>query len=354
MVRSKWLAAQVVCSVLVVVIVVIRWERIQWNTIFSFVAALALIAWMGISERPRALESERRPHAGRARRWFARVDSALRSSNGTMGFIIMLLIGLLAPLLMPADPHSQGNLINTRLLPPFSSGELNSHNLSSPQSFFFLFGSDSIGRDVFSRVLFGTRISMGIALAATAGATLIGIVVGMFAGMGTRLTNRILTWTIDVFLSIPSIFLVIALAFFIGHSIVGLLFTLIFSGWMRMARIVRGEVLHIREREFIQASHLLGQSRTTIMLQHILPNCMNIIVTASLLLFSDMLLAEAALGFLGFGVQPPTPSWGNMLGDAVIHLEQSWWLAAAPGIALTILTLSLHSMTDRLESVFRP
>jgi peptide/nickel transport system permease protein len=287
-------------------------------------------------------------------RWITLVDSALRSSNGTMGLVIMLLIGLLAPLLMPADPHAQGNLVHTRLLPPFSSGELYFQHSSLPQPFFFLLGSDSIGRDVFSRVLLGTRTSMGIALAAAAGAPLIVIVVGMFAGMGTRLTNRILRWTIDVFLSIPSIFLVIALAFFIGHSIVGLLFTLICSGWMRMARIVRGEVIHIREREYIQASRLLGQSRTTIMLQHVLPNCMNVVVTASLLLFSDMLLAEAALGFLGFGVQPPTPSWGNMLGDAVVHLEQSWWLAAAPGIALTILTLSLHSMTDRLESAFRP
>jgi peptide/nickel transport system permease protein len=214
----------------------------------------------------------------------------------------------------------------------------------------FLLGSDAVGRDVLSRAIIGTRTSLAIGIVAAFGALLLGTIAGLGASLGTTVVNRAVTWTTDVFLSIPSIFLVVALAFFVGGSLWGLIAVLVLSGWMRTARIVRGEMLHLREQEFIQAARLLGVSRIRLVQRHFLPNLVPVLATSTVLLISEMLLAEAALGFLGFGVQPPLPSWGNMLGEAITHLERSWWIAAAPGTCLTIFVLALHHTAERSEA----
>jgi peptide/nickel transport system permease protein len=309
-----------------------------------------------------------------------------RFRRGMTVLSIFLFIALTGPLLAPADPFAQGPLETNRLIPPGASGHLSvaappirsdtgpvlldhlrrtnwflESGLSTipaiagvqSREMTFLLGSDAVGRDVFSRLFYGTRVSLGIGLTAALGALLLGSVIGFISGFAGGLTDRMMMWASDVFLAIPTLFLIIALVFFIGGGVTGIIVVLTVSGWMRIARLVRGEVLHFRDREFIQTARLLGQSPVRIIRRHLIPNVLPILISAAVLQVSDSMLAEASLGFLGFGVQPPVPSWGNMLGDSLAHLERAWWLAAAPGLFLTILMTALHVTSEELQEFLR-
>jgi peptide/nickel transport system permease protein len=197
----------------------------------------------------------------------------------------------------------------------------------------FLFGTDDNARDVFSRVVAGTRVSLGIGISAALGALLLGGAVGFSAGLSRGVLDGVLMRLTDLFLAIPSLFLVIGILAFVGQSITTVVVVLSLSGWMGIARVVRAEVVSLREREFILAARLLRVSTWKIITRHLLPNLRPVIVTATVLQFANAVLGEASLGFLGLGIQPPTATWGNIMGEATGYLASAWWIGVSPGFS---------------------
>ena len=322
----------------------------------------------------------------KAQRWSTRV------------IVLISFVALTSPFLTPTDPNVQGNLVTTRLLPPFTIGyvheyldaEVSSETGGTLHQWFtkansyllrrtvsisgnagtvspsgrnhesivvrefrtlFLFGTDDNARDVFSRAISGTRVSLGIGLSAALGALLIGAAVGFSAGLSRGLLDSFLMRLTDLFLAIPSLFLVIGVLAFVGQSAFTIILVLSLSGWMGIARIVRGEVVSLCEREFVLAARLLGISTWRIIVRHLLPNLRPVITTALVLQFANAVLGEAALGFLGLGIQPPTASWGNMMGEATGYLGSAWWVGVFPGIFLAAVIVSAHSMGEHLGPV---
>jgi peptide/nickel transport system permease protein len=313
-----------------------------------------------------------------------------------VGFVF---VALTAPFLAPFRPSSQGDLTSTRLLKPLEKAivafepELLTEAESSTESSswiirtvdnanrfllnrrerfahftgsftmggqilptqvrtFFL-GTDDLGRDVLSRVIYGTRISLGIGFCAMICTVLIGCVVGFAAGVYGTWADRILMRLTDLFLAVPALFFVIALIAFFGSSTVLLITVLAVTGWMSVARLVRGEVLPLREREFILSARLLGRSGFQILRDHMLPNVTPTILAASVLQLGNVILAEAALSFLGLGVQPPTPSWGNMIGESMASIDSAWWVGVFPGIALSVLMVTVNVIAESVEKASR-
>jgi peptide/nickel transport system permease protein len=213
----------------------------------------------------------------------------------------------------------------------------------------FFLGTDDLGRDVFSRVIYGTRISLGIGFAAMCCTIMIGCLIGFLAGVLGGWTDKLLMRMTDLFLGVPSLFLVIALLALFGNSTVLLVAALSVTGWMNVARLIRGEVLMLREREFILSARLLGRSSVEILRDHMIPNVLPTILVASVLQLGSVILAEAALSFLGLGIQPPTPSWGNMIGESMAYLNSGWWVGIFPGIALSTLVVSANLFAERIE-----
>jgi peptide/nickel transport system permease protein len=310
-----------------------------------------------------------------------------------------LFVALTAPFLAPFRPSSQGDLTSTRLLEPLEKGivvfepELLTEAESSTRSSSwiirtvdnanrflldrrerfahftgsfvmgalarptevrrFYLGTDDLGRDVLSRVIYGTRISLGIGFCAMLCTVVIGCVIGFVAGVYGSWADRILMRLTDLFLAVPSLFFVIALIAFFGSSTVLLIAVLAVTGWMSVARLVRGEVLMLREREFILSARLLGRSSVQILRDHMLPNVTPTILAASVLQLGNVILAEAALSFLGLGVQPPTPSWGNMIGESMTFIDSAWWVGVFPGIALSVLMVTVNVIAESVEKASR-
>lgn len=313
---------------------------------------------------------------------------------GFYGVVIFVLISLLAPVLSPVNPYAQGDLATTRLVNPFTPGTMtvrippppagleekswiekkrrtaNNYLLNritrftrsahdtipsgqnipeeeyQTSSIIFLLGTDSLARDILSRIIYGTRISVGIGFAATLIAMSLGTFIGLLAGFFYGITDKILMRIVDLFIAIPAIFLVITLVAFLGRSITVLIFILAAAGWMTTARLVRAEVLKLREREFVLAAKLLGASWFGIFRSHLLPNVLPVILTGAVLQLGNVILAEAALSFLGLGTQPPIPSWGNIIGEATPYLRTAWWIAIFPGLALSMFVISAHLIIE--------
>jgi len=292
----------------------------------------------------------------------------------------LLTVAVSAPLLAPFDPSAQADLRKTRLLKPLSSSvskrsgrtwtehpgqsrsyagktleEINNdliHRRGPPgpgKTQIFLLGTDDLGRDVFSRLLYGLRMSFAVGLSAMIGAIVVGCLIGVLAGMAGGWIDQLLMRVTDLFLAFPSLFLVIALVAFFGNSAMLLILVLAGTGWMGVARIVRGEALSLRDREFVLAARLLGRSPVQIVRDHIVPNVLPLIVVAAVLQLSNVILAEAALSFLGLGIQPPTPSLGGMIGDSLSHIDTAWWLALFPGVALSTVVVVINMLAERMQ-----
>jgi len=220
---------------------------------------------------------------------------------------------------------------------------------------FHIFGTDKIGRDYFSRTLYGTRTSMYVALIVASVSTVIGVVIGGIAGYYGGWLDNALMRTTDLFLTLPLLAVLLILSAFLGAgSPIRVAFILAFLFWTGLARIVRGEFLGLREKEFVEAAEVLGASNNRIIFRHILPNTMGPIIVNATLTVAFAILIEAALSFLGFGIQPPHPALGILIADGQDSLTTQWWLALFPGLTIVLIALCINFIGDGLRDAFDP
>jgi peptide/nickel transport system permease protein len=251
---------------------------------------------------------------------------------GSVLVLALALVAIFAPAIAPCDPSQQN--IAQRHVPPGAG---------------HIFGTDQFGRDVFSRLLAGTRISLGISLFAAACALGLGTVLGAWAGYRGGWHDSALMRLIDLLLSFPLLYLLVALFALFGSNLPILLVVLAVTLWGDIARLVRSQVLALKEADFVKAAHLLGFSRRRILFRHILPNALAPVFAAAALRVADILLIESGLSFLGLGVQPPAVSWGGIIRDGRDVLVTAWWVATFPGLAIALTAMSFHWIGDGLR-----
>ena len=269
----------------------------------------------------------------------------LRSPTAAFGVAMLLafvLVALLAPVIAPHGP-SVPNLLQRLTPPAWISGDAT-----------FLLGTDHLGRDILSRILYGTRIALLVGSLGVSLAALIGITLGALAGYVGGWTDTIISRFIDTLLAIPNVILYLAVLFAFGASLTTLVLVIGGVGWTTFARVVRAEVLSLRNREFVEASRASGQRPALVLLKHVLPNVIAPILVVGTLNVATVIILEASLSFLGLGVQPPTVTWGRMLADGRNYVATAWWLATFPGLMITLLCLSLIFIGDWLRDLLDP
>jgi peptide/nickel transport system permease protein len=264
-----------------------------------------------------------------------------RNPLAIFGVLLILLFAFCAvfgPLVAPRDPASID--LASRLQSPSTQ---------------HLFGTDELGRDILSRILYGARISMIVGSSVVAGSLLLGTIVGSLAGYyGGRLDRFINVIVMNAFLSFPGILLAIAFVAFLGPGLWNLILALVIGGWVGYARLVRAQVLAAREREYVEAARALGASDWRILVRHILPNIMQPVIVQAAIGMAGAILAEATMSFLGLGVPPPVPSWGGMLNDARSHLFDSPHLVLFPAAAVMLAVLAFNFVGDAMRDYLDP
>lgn len=270
----------------------------------------------------------------------------LKSKTGTLGLLIVILVSLaaiFASQLSPHDPTFQ-DYTQTNTPPMWLDGGTSEHML----------GTDNLGRDMLSRVIFGTQISLLVGVMSVIVAGVIGVMFGLLAGYFGGFIDNILMRLVDTFLAIPSILFILVILGVIGSGVPTLIIVIGITNWTIYARLIRGEVLSIKEREFIKAANTIGSSNIIIMFKHILPNVFSSFIVVSTLSVATTIILEASLSFLGLGIQPPSISWGAMLTSGRDYLSTSWWISTFPGIAITITVLGIIFLGDWLRDVLDP
>jgi peptide/nickel transport system permease protein len=215
-------------------------------------------------------------------------------------------------------------------------------------------GTDQLGRDLLARVLHGARLALFIGVCTVVVTAIAGGLLGLVAGFVERWPSAVLMRLADVQLSFPFILLALTINAIVGLGLRNIILSLSAAGWVVYARVVRGEVLSVKQRDFVHAAAALGVGRGRLLFRHVLPNVAPSIIVVSSLQFSQFIVAEAAISFLGFGVQPPTPAWGSMLSESRDFLYVAWWLAAFPGIALALTALGVNLLGDWLRDTLDP
>jgi len=254
-------------------------------------------------------------------------------------FIIgsILLLAFLAPIIAPFDPDA----IDVKAI------------LLAPSSVHWM-GTDGLGRDVFSRMLFGARISLLVGFVAVGIATAIGIVLGAIAGFYRGWVNVVIMRLVDVMLSIPTFFLILAVIAFLTPSIWNIMIVIGLTSWMGVTRLVRAEFLSLREREFVLSAQTLGAKNLRLIFRHLLPNSLTPIIVSFVLGVASAVLIESGLSFLGLGVQPPQASWGNILTDGKEYIQFAWWLSLFPGLAILLTVLGYNLLGEGLRDALDP
>ncbi|MGK9051537.1 ABC transporter permease [Xaviernesmea oryzae] len=274
-----------------------------------------------------------------------RVSSKFGSIAGIIGvslIVLLIAVALFGPLLGLASPTA--NNLMARLAPPSFNTTKGLH----------LFGTDQLGRDVLSRTIHGARVTLTIGATAVLLGGAIGIVIGLVAGYYGRWVDAVLMRIVDVQLSIPLSLLALLVVGTIGPSLQNLIFVLALTSWVQYARVVRGQVLVVREREYIQSAHAIGLGDVRIIFQHILPNVLSAALVIATIELARVIILEAALSFLGLGVQPPSPSWGRMLAEGRSYMSSAPWIAIFPGAAIFITALSVNLTGDWLRDLLDP
>jgi len=284
-----------------------------------------------------------KPAMSSLRRW---TNSLLKSRTGTLGFIILLAVVIMAVFAGAIAPHEPAKTeASKRLLPPV---------WMEKGSFEHPLGTDNLGRDVLSRIIYGSQVSLLVGICAVFVAGTIGVVLGLAAGYYGGWVDRIIMRIVDAFLAIPNILFMLVILAVLGPGLITLIFVLGFTGWVKYARVIRGEVLSVKERDYVRSARSVGASDVWIITKHILPNVISSFIVISTLSVATTIIAEASLSFLGLGIQPPTVSWGGMLSDGRQYLATSWWVATFPGIAITLTVLGIIFVGDWLRDMLDP
>lgn len=257
--------------------------------------------------------------------------------TGSLVVLLLFIVSMAAPVLAPYDPAD----IDVKQI---LMGPTKSH----------LLGTDQLGRDVFSRMIWGSRISLKVGFVAVGVATTIGVVFGAISGYYGGWVDGIMMRFVDIMLCFPSFFLILAVIAFLEPSIWNIMVVIGITGWMGIARLVRAEFLSLREREFVISARALGASDMRIIFRHILPNSMAPILVSATLGVAGAILTESALSFLGIGVQPPTPSWGNILTAGKDNIEIAWWLSLFPGLAILVTVLGYNLLGEGIRDSLDP
>jgi peptide/nickel transport system permease protein len=255
----------------------------------------------------------------------------------------ILLMALLAPFISGHDPLNQ-DLLARLGRPSWMSG-------GKPS---YILGADGLGRDVWARIAYGARASLLVGVAATVVATLFGTALGMVAGFYGSWIDKLLMRLTDIQMAFPSILLALAIMVMLGAGLGNLIIVLGAANWVLFARVIRAEVLSLREREFIQASIALGATGPRLLVKHLLPNVFGSVMILATVTLARVVIAEASLSFLGLGIPPPNPSWGNMLADGRQYLAIAWWASTFPGLALMATVIAVNLLGDWLRDVLDP
>jgi peptide/nickel transport system permease protein len=260
------------------------------------------------------------------------------AATGVVFISIFVCFAIFAPWIAPQDP-----------------AYINLPARLSPPSIHHWFGTDELGRDIFSRIIFGARISMLVGVSVVTGSLLLGLIIGSLAGYyGGKIDRVVNIVVMNTFLSFPGFLLAIAFVAFLGPGLFNLIFALIIGGWVGYARLVRAQVLAVREREFVEAARALGASDLWILGRHILPNMVQPVIVQAAIGMAGAILAEATMSFLGLGVPPPTASWGSMLNDGRAHLFDAPHLVLFPAMAVMTAVLSFNFIGDALRDYLDP
>jgi peptide/nickel transport system permease protein len=262
-----------------------------------------------------------------------------RNKPALTGLIILGIFFLIALLANFISPYNPAAIIE---------------NSTQPPSLQHWFGTDEIGRDIFSRIIFGARVSLSVGFVAVVIAVVVGTIVGAVAGYFGGWVDGSLMRFVDVMLAFPSIFLLLTIQVMLQPNIYNVMVVIGLTSWMGVARLVRGEFLSQKERQYVEAARAIGASDPRIIFLHILPNVAAPIIVAATLGMAGAILTESALSFLGLGVQPPMPSWGNMLMDAQAYMRDAPWIAVFPGIFILLSVLSLYFVGEGLREEFNP
>jgi len=264
----------------------------------------------------------------------------VRHHLALVGLIIlvpMFVCALFAPLIAPHDP-----------LEPDVKSILSAPSLSHP------FGTDTLGRDVFSRVLYGTRISLLVGFVSVGIAILIGLILGAISGYFGGMVDEGIMRFVDLMMCFPTFFLILAVIAILEPSIWNIMIVIGLTSWMGTARLVRAEILSIKSKEYVMAAKAQGFNSLRIIFRHVLPNAVTPVYVVATLCIGGAILTESALSFLGIGVQPPTPSWGNILTQAKDNIEVAWWLSVYPGLAIFLTVMGYNLLGEGLRDIFDP
>jgi len=251
--------------------------------------------------------------------------------------LLLLFVSLLAPWLAPYDP-----------------GQIDLTNVLASPSFKHLFGTDQLGRDVLSRMIWGARISLKVGFVATGVAIIIGTILGALSGYYGGWVDSVIMRFVDIMLCFPTFFLILAVIAFLEPSIWNIMIIIGLTGWMGVTRLVRADFISLRERDFVKAARAIGAGDLRIIFLHILPNAMASILVAATLGIAGAILTESALSFLGIGVQPPTPSWGNILTAGKDNIDIAWWLSFYPGLAILITVVGYNLLGEGIRDLLDP
>jgi peptide/nickel transport system permease protein len=256
---------------------------------------------------------------------------------GLIVVAILFVVAIAAPILSPYDPD-----------------EIDISNILAPPTRAHLFGTDILGRDILSRMIHGARVSLSVGFVAVGISTIIGVFLGSLSGYYRGIPDTIIMRFVDIMLCFPSFFLILAVIAFVGPSIWNIMVVIGVTSWMGVTRLVRAEFLSIRERDFVQAAISQGAGDLRIIFLHILPNAMAPVLVAATLGVAAAVLIESGLSFLGLGVQPPNPSWGNILTEGKDNIEIAWWLSLFPGLAILITVLGYNLLGEGIRDSLDP
>ncbi len=266
----------------------------------------------------------------------SRLSPLLRSGSAIF-LLLVLFSAVFADVIAPYDPQKQ-----------------NLANLLSPPSWQHIMGTDALGRDIFSRMLYGGRVSLIVGLSSVAVAMVFGVLLGITAAMARPAIGETIMRIADLCLALPGVLIALAVAATVGPSLINVVLIIAMLYWAQFARMVRGEALSIRERDYVQAARAIGCGPLRILWRHILPNLVNTIIVLATLEVAAAILLESTLSFLGVGVPPPTPTWGIMIAEGRSYVELAWWSVTFPGLALMLTVLSANLLGDVLRDRLDP